>query len=348
MNRVIILAVTFACFFDATACAQTRQVSLEVSLTNAAGEPVASLPIVLRASSGVLAGAVTDQEGHATINADVPQSDSVVGVRLGVGADNGPNGKPIFISPDSQTIRFGAIEFWKAHCARWDRTVVLEPGTTNYSVTGVIGDCVQVFGTVTPSDELGDPPVVFSRAFTARALEEEGNGFRGFVQKASDDIAFIIRKNQVLLRPIAASQTGADIDLGVVDFGSAMVDSTVHATVTNLVTYHHLIGFPDLGGVTLVQVQGGSVWTQCGKLTFVNGNLNSILQPIAIPAGTYYIAPGWCTGTELQKALIDAVRRGDDLTNSGVPQVTAIAGQTANIEVDLAAAYAACHNLRRP
>ena len=66
------------------------------------------------------------------------------------------------------------------------------------------------------------------------------------------------------------------------------------------------------------------------------------LQPIDIPAGDYYVAPGlFAAGTAVR--LLDRVRAGEQavLDAAGVPKFTAVEGQTANFSFDARAAYTA-------
>lgn len=332
------------------ACAQTRQVSVEVSVTASDGAPVVSLPLVLRASNGVRAGAVTGVDGRAILVAEVPATDLAVGVRVSTSNDVDASGEDVFTTPNQQTLLDSTVEYLRTHCTKWDHTTVLQPGVTNYALAITVGDCVRVQGTVQPPKDVGGPPVASSTTICAVRPERVEGHFGIFVQKGRDNRLLIIRSDQdeVKLRSIAAAEVQGDLDLGAIVFETPTRDATIQATVTQFQQYRHLIGFPDIQGLTYVRVGDGSIWTQRGKLVKVDGVLGATLQPLQLPAGTYYIAPGWCSGSAIQFALIDAVRRGDDLTNSGVPKVTAVAGQTVNIEVDLAAAYAACHNLRRP
>jgi hypothetical protein len=98
------------------------------------------------------------------------------------------------------------------------------------------------------------------------------------------------------------------------------------------------------------QMPGISLLATSGEICFTGlaapSTTGEIRETFDLPPGTYWLLPCPLLLDGFQVGLLDAIASGADLTNCGVPKVTAVAGQTVDVQVDLMAAYRALHNLR--
>jgi hypothetical protein len=328
-----------------TSCAQsTRTLSVNITVLGVDGSALQDVPLVMETSVAQAAVGVTGADGHVVLTGEVPLADRIVGVRLSAGGEDG-------IVPSEQERLLSRMRtLLMEMCFLCDYTVELVPGQSSYSISIAGKACVELSGTVSGDEILEHDIGAISRVFVPRPLDAEKSRFLMRAQRDSMDTAFVIGGNNVLTLSLLPADTAASGELPEITVASVPRNATVSLVLTGGQSLRRAATFHHPPGVTLVSEGGDRIWTfDCRVEGDVRTEPQWILsEPVTVPAGTYYIASGLAVGLPGQRALIDAVRRGDDLTNSGVPKVTAVAGQTVSIEVDLAAAYAACHNLRRP
>ncbi|HVZ93043.1 MAG TPA: hypothetical protein VG797_00890 [Phycisphaerales bacterium] len=318
-------------------------ITINADVRNESGDPLEGIPLVLVSSAGDVAGAVTNAQGRAVLAGSIPSGDRVVCVRVSGGGDDE------FPQEQRAALLQRMRSLFREKCIRQDWTLSRDPAQAGYTLSITANPCVAVSGRTGTEEALVSGTVATSGVVSIEIQHQQPGWFRTRVERSRDTIVFISAQRRIIPVPILGTQLESDLDLGLVAYTPSSEAGDLSCAFIGSADFFRRTSLLQAPGITFVGTNG-QVYTASAKIVPGEQPREYLQQPfsLTIPPGEYYVAPASFTATAAQIALIDAVRRGDDLTNSGVPKVTTIAGQTVNIEVDLAAAYAACHNLRRP
>jgi len=144
---------------------------------------------------------------------------------------------------------------------------------------------------------------------------------------------------------VPASQT--DIEIGDVQVLQVKDDAkiTVHQTWTKA-TDRPVIqrGAARLiVGCTLVSPDGSLILYNYFRADDPSKGPEPSHATLAIPAGTFYVLPGYFNATPEQVAIITRLRAGQDLSENKLPMFTVASGEEKSIEINYADLYSAIH-----
>lgn len=319
-----------------TALAAT--LTLRVQVLDQNGAPMAGVPLSACTSLGVGPCRPTDVQGRCDLTLDSPPGDRAVVVQIqSTRVDCG--------SGDEDAIwreRFGLLA--DAVCIEYERTIAIAEGVAAYDVLFRLKGPAVAFGTAV---EAGVPVgvLVHGPCFPGVVGTDEG-AWSITVPRGERSKVYLAPRSGVVVPVSVDATAGAEsISMGAVDVSAAPHDATARVVTTQYDAWFQAVALDASPGVSLIAEDGSRVRTIRGSFD-PPGTPTMRPCDFEVPHGAYFVVPGRWGGAGWQAALLDAIAAGADLTNSGVPKVTAVEGQTVEIQVDLMAAYRALHNLR--
>jgi hypothetical protein len=293
--------------------------------------------------------ALSDASGQIHFVLNVDDSDPQIVVRLwsGRGFD-----LPIAEAIEAQH-RYDALR--SAYAFPWRVVVPAVPGQSVYSVELAGKPAISLAGRFI--DEAGLPlsgsvGVLFFRTTSAYIGPESNGAFQlsGVPRGHAITLVFMTEEYRVYLHEVSSNLTAEPIDLGNIEVDMLPADATVDIEMVNGTDFFDSADEYLGDSLTLVRKSDGVV-IHCFSLNALGKAASfSMDTPLGaattVPAGEYYTSPG-TLGHAAPLALVAAVRDGRQaaLDAAGVPQITAVAGQTTSLTFDARAAAAAIESV---
>lgn len=312
--------------------ADPRPVQVSVTVRDAAGQPVEGAPMCV-ISSTAQAGGATDVNGVLVVQIAVGTDEPRLAVRLirGCGEFRGS------LENLRRLIRSYAVQslYW----------VDVPPAAATASITIQLGEPVFVTGRL-----VDDNAQLLSASCSVRGIlgeprKPEGGRFRLLVERMQPcELVFVHNSGAVKLVQVPGSP--ADVELGDIVITPLQGNGPVRVQLKDVQNADNRIEHKG-GAVSFIAADGSSVYTfptvgsGTAAANFATGEVPKL------PAGTYYVTPGFF-GNSLSFKVLDAARAGADLTAAGIPKIVAVAGQEAALEVKVPEAASAISSLAVP
>lgn len=318
-------------------CAHADPATLQVSAKAPDGSPLNN--IVLDAyATGSQVVAVTDEKGMATIRLDVPATDITMTIEITGGAAlNADRATQAMLSN-----RLVALveQFYLPRITQ----VPVQAGVAEYEVTIAAQPGATIHGAlVLPKDASVAPPCAVWGAWSAYSPKVQGpqNTLEFQLRGApfGEDLVLIVGceiapggAGSILLIP--AQQVQPDGAVGSVDVPPLPpADCSPRFQLTdNLAQWQAMAGIGDDGlwGLLLISEDGSRMYN-CAA----GSQTDLMCDPMPVAAGSYYIVPGVFTLCREQLLMLNALRKGQDLSNTNIPRITLAAGFDGVIQLDL-------------
>lgn len=321
----VLLAVSVATPAAPIARVQPRDVTVQLTVRTADGQPLANVGVGGETQLGRWL-AVTDATGQAVANLQLHTEEQAVVAAL----------RPA-LTPQLGTVheRRAAYDAMRTLASeytfsRWYE-VAVPAGQTEAQMTIEVAPALQANGRIV--NTAGEP--LQSVIFVRGAASQSGSGVDGTFMagglrpNVANELFIVTESGLVLPLTIPASPT--DVVLGDVVVPASDGDGTLTVTVPAVGRLDSRRE-PKGAGITLVPMAGGPLFSftseRDGRIVKSHGN------PVSpsVPAGEYAVAPGLFLATAEQLATLDAVRTQGDLQAMGVPTITVVAGQEAVME----------------
>ncbi len=320
------------------ACAQTtRHITVNATVQTSTGQPLENVPVMFLEPSDRPV-AKTNAQGLATLQGDITQSASEITVDVFGGGDDrlGSFSEQLTLTRSMKTL---FEQYWFDSYT----SVSLVAGQTECSVTITAWPTVQVSGTIVNQENEPMPELLLKADFSAALGGTNAVGVFTLagVRQGTETQLFILRHGfSVIPIRVPASQTQSNTNLGQITLPTFATTAQFRATLTNLGPWGQTQESRLVGGLTLVAADGSILFTELAA-PFGGPQTSRRLRtdPLSLPPGDYYIAPGFFAAGRVQVALVRACEQGMDLTATGIPKVTLVEGQTVDATVDLLAAY---------
>lgn len=340
LNWFLLSSVLATALVSTEAHAQaTRTITVEVTVQTSTGLPLEDVPLMLLGPADRPV-AKTEGDGRATLTGEVPLSDSSVSVRVHGGGDDrlGSTEQQLALA-----LRMKALEeqYWIEQYTR----IMLDELQQMYLVTVTAHPAVRVSGVV--ADQSGGPlaELVITSDMSEALDVTDGQGTFSLagVRRGWPNCLFVLCHGwSVVPLRLTAEQTQADVDLGQIVLPDYERTAFFRARLSNSIEWREIQESGLIAGVTLVAADGSIMFTEVAYRSPANPDeLRLRTDPLALPPGEYYIAPGSFATGRVQVALLRAREQGMDLTGTGIPKVTLVEGQTVDVDVDLLATYLA-------
>jgi len=338
MRSVIskLLIVFFACALcmDSPASNEndTRNISIEVHVEDFRGEPLEQVLLGVYDGKITWVDGVTDNNGDVTFELELPKDISHIEIRPSFAEDSSLSNK--------QQIELAQRLAALARKYATERLYVhFEPGKQTYRVEYVFLEAITMTGVVVGENDEPIGNIVYGRNVPqlgdARGRKQfQING----VRKGADVTLLATAKREESVaraKPVFLTnkQTQNDVNLGRIVFPEFKPGGQLDISLQNLDVIPNR-----KAGVTFIKADASMLFgvsayrkphERAGK---VAGN------PIALPAGEYYIAPGYAAFLPEEEiwALVEALHEGRDVDEFDLEKVTVKKDETQAVTLDLA------------
>jgi hypothetical protein len=345
--HLFLLLVLFLGSLAAPARAQqTQTVTMTITVRTEAGAPLENVPLEMHSPTQARFG-FTGADGVLTTPLEVTEGDDAIDVWLHPGFRYDPTLIDVDLAEQMYMLYREQYYFRSRY-----HTQILT-GQDSYSISITAHPIVHVTGSVIPPgpQEQWFPDSVF---FDIRdglwiGTVDPVNEFSIPVRRSADTELFISMDDSPRqhIATLTAAQTVNDVNLGQITIPPLQTDASTQITMQNAQDQWAPGVIPLWRGVTLISDDGSVFLSYPARPDdgFVVGNPDSAVEPDLppqLPAGVYYVAPGFTVNVDLSihMRLLDAIRDGQlaQLDAAGVPKFTAIAGQTTQFTFDAAQA----------
>lgn len=337
--RLWLIAIASSCFCPA---ALSGPITIEATV-RVNGVPRQGIGVIARTSDGDVVAVVTDVGGEASLVFTPPATDRVVTVVLSYG------NHAIFTNEQRAVINWNPATWLDGNCVMFQQHILLVPGTTQYTVAVDAAPCVRIRGRVVSVEGIAHEAIAIV-AGCSKAINSVGLEFVAVAPAGSAARLFVATNDAVHVVPLTSQQTTGDVVLpDVVQVPDVATGSCrVSLTPAGWNTFYDQSGGDVSADITLIRTDGTRVAD--GEI------LSQILPsgaraPVALidrlPPGEYFVIPG-SSYTPDALALLDAIARGDDLSQSGIPRVTIVANQTVEVDLDMPVVHKILFNMRKP
>ncbi len=336
----ILVFVAVACSVAEIGRGQPTTVTIDVTVATEQGAPLEGMLITAFGDAGQWTAEVTGSDGVVSLQIERPSTYQSIVLALAPPDFNS-------VSPEmyaEQEMRL--LELMGLFWFRGVYVIDLIDGQAMYDANITAFEAVSVRGRlVYQGQPLFGAMALLGSLWDAESDRDTGEFVIGGVQLGTPALIFISRGyGQEEFHAFDATQTMTDIDMGDVELNPAVNDSRLDLDITQW-DMLDLRGRSRAPSVTLVRDDG--TYAISLKLDTAGRAclFRTSVEPLSIPAGTYYISPGPVGPDPVSTRLINLVRDGVvDLDAAGLPKLTAIAGQVTTIQVDAPTAEAAIMN----
>ena len=312
--------------------ADSRPVEVSVTVLDSAGQPIEGAPVCVL-SVTAQAGGATNASGTLVVQVAVDMNEARLAVRLirGCGEFRGSleNLRHLIASHAVQSL------YW----------VEVAPTAVTASVTIRLGE--PVFMTGRTVDEAGQPLSVSSRVrgIKSDSRWQEDGRFRLLVRRM-EPCELMFFHDSGTVKVVGLPGSPVDVELGDIEIVPLNGNASVRVQLAERHNADQRIENKG-GAVSFIAADGSAVYTfMTGGPGIAMANVGTGELP-KLPAGTYYVSPG-LFGNSLSFKVLDAVRAGIDLDAAGIPKIVAVAGQEAELTVDVPIVDAAISGLELP
>jgi len=323
----------------AAVSAQNADVELFLTVETESGQPIVNAPFEA-ATLVQSAFAMTDSSGQATFDLTLGEGETSVIVRMTHG------GFAPLVPPelkDEAISRFHTLR--TAHSFKPYYIIGVDGETVNATVN--IQDAVTVSGRLVNEDEtprIGLLAVRDRVSFDQVFSHEEGRFSIGGVPRGRAVEVWIGgNTNQMHRIALTAAQTAQNVDIGDVPIADRAANgaATIRMENSDGLTQPSKLLVQDSMGLVKVDDAEPHMFhvDKSGRATWTNAASKQV-PLLPVPEGTYYVTPG-AYGDRAFFALYEAVKAGRQaqLDAAGVPKITIVAGQTAELTFDAQAAH---------
>lgn len=208
----------------------------------------------------------------------------------------------------------------------------LEDGTTSYGLELELHHGVTLGGV---AEHEGGGPVRWGMTWARYANSYGGTGTDGrlsplIAPKGRANEVFLLGESPVVaFRRVNEREVMTDVDLGRISIPSLERTVAFDGVVTEMRQFNEKRSMAVAGnwltsGATLISDDGGTIltWLQREE-KLVEGGKGSIHAP----PGTFYVVPGTFAADEIQLGLLDLIRAGVNLADSGIPSIVLNEGE---------------------
>jgi hypothetical protein len=325
-------------------CASALCAPITVEATvHVGGTPKQGVGVIARTSEGDAVAAITDAEGEATIVFTPPPADRVVTAVLSYG------NHAIFTNEQRAVMNWSPATWLEGNCVMFQQHILLVPGTAQFSVAFDAVPCARIRGRVVTVDGIAQEALAVV-AGCSKAINSVGLEFVAVAPTGSAARLFVATNDAVHVVPLTPQQTTGDVVLpDIVQIPDVATGSCrVAVTPAGWTAFFDQSGGDVSADTTLIRTDGarvadGEVLSQI----LPSGERAPVALIDRVPPGEYFLIAG-SSYTPDALALLDAISRGDDLSQSGIPRVTIVANQTIEATLDMPAVHKILFNMRRP
>lgn len=314
----------------------TRHITVQATVQTSTGQPLENVPLTLLEAAGRPV-AKTDPEGRATLVGDVPQEAAVVTIHVFGGGDDrfGSTAQQLALAKRMKSVQkqFFFDEF---------SNVALVGNQPEYSVVIVAWPVIAVSGALVTDTGQAEPEVVSCDASGSFTIADAQGAFSLHGVKRGTAIRLFLHGPAFAITPMRFSSqlTNNDVSIGQIVLVPYATTSQFRARLTNVSPWITIQESKLVPGLTLISANGSILFTEASQ--FYEAGQQEIrlrTDPLSLPPGDYYVAPGVFARGRVQLALLRAREQGMNLAGTGIPKVTLVAGQAVDVDVDLLAAY---------
>ncbi len=334
LRRIATILVAFLMLFilqrGSAAAGLVTDVVIRIHCRTTSNDPIEGLVIAVRGGTSAenIRFARTDESGDASITLSLIESDDVFAVMHGVetaGLMPGVTDRASVVNRNKQVL----ASYWFERS--FEGAVVA--GQSEYVVNLVGYPVIRMLGRLIDRAGEGIEGTVWLKDNGSRVESTRNGLFQVAAPRAKQPVELFARIGKRVIAKLVPELPG-DADIGEIREPDDVCDMKLRIVPTATEKWSKRPE-PHVSGVTLVSSDGERIFSfvRLGTTEEVLDRSSADQVP-RVPAGTYFVAPGWFMATKAQLRLIDAVRARVDVAALGIPQVVAGPGEPDVVKVD--------------